>query len=145
MNGRERAKVKPVIRSVEHFGRNLVAKRSNPKTNSLMSTGKFEIKKDAKGEYRFNLKAGNGQVILSSEGYTAKDGCLNGVESVRKNAADKARFEVKMASNGKHHFNLKSSNGQVVGSSQLYADTSGLENGIQSVMTNAPEAVVEEV
>lgn len=110
-----------------------------------MSTGKFEIKQDAKGEYRFNLKAGNGQVILSSEGYAAKDGCLNGIESVKKNAVEMGRFERKEATNGKHHFNLKSTNGQVIGSSQLYADVSGLENGITSVMTNAPEAVVEEM
>jgi hypothetical protein len=50
--------------------------------------GKFEIYKDAKGEYRFNLKASNGQIIAYSEGYTSKDGCLNGIESVKKNAPD---------------------------------------------------------
>lgn len=106
---------------------------------------KFNVKTDAKGEFRFNLAADNGQVILSSEGYTKKDSCLNGVESVRKHAADKKWFEVKEASNGKHHFNLKASNGQVIGSSQMYADPSGLENGIKSVMTNAPDAELVEV
>ena len=110
-----------------------------------MSTGKFEIKKDAKGEFRFNLKAGNGQVILSSEGYSAMDGCTNGIESVKKNASDDGRYERKQASNGKHHFNLKAGNGQVIGSSQLYADAGGMENGIASVKANAPDAVVEQV
>lgn len=110
-----------------------------------MSTGKFEIKKDVKGEYRFNLKAGNGQVILSSEGYTAMDGCTNGIESVKKNATDDGRYERKEASNGKHHFNLKAANGQVIGTSQMYADKGGMENGIESVKTNAPGASVEQV
>ena len=109
-----------------------------------MSTGKFEIKKDAKGEYRFNLKAGNGQVILSSEGYTAMDGCTNGIGSVKKNAGDDGRYERKEASNGKHYFNLKASNGQVIGTSQMYADTGGMENGIASVKANAPDAAVEQ-
>jgi uncharacterized protein YegP (UPF0339 family) len=109
-----------------------------------MSTGKFEIKTDAKGEYRFNLKAGNGQVILSSEGYSAMDGCTNGIESVKKNAGDDGRYERKEASNGKYHFNLKAANGQVIGTSQLYADKGGMESGIDSVKTNAPDAAVEQ-
>ena len=50
--------------------------------------GKFEITKDKAGEFRFNLKAGNGQVILSSEGYKTKDACNNGIASVKKNAPD---------------------------------------------------------
>lgn len=106
--------------------------------------GKFETKKDNSGELRFNLKAGNGQVILSSEGYSSKSACDNGIESVRKNSQDDARFERKVAKNGKHYFNLKASNGQVIGSSQMYADASGMENGIASVKTNAPKASVEE-
>ena len=106
--------------------------------------GKFEINKDNAGELRFNLKASNGQVILSSEGYTTKAACENGIESVRKNSQDDARFERKEAKNGKHHFNLKATNGQVIGTSQMYADTSGMENGIKSVATNAPDAAVED-
>lgn len=106
--------------------------------------GKFEINKDNAGELRFNLKASNGQVILSSEGYTTKAACDNGIESVRKNSQDDSKFERKVAKNGKHHFNLKAGNGQVIGSSQMYADTSGMENGIKSVATNAPDASVED-
>lgn len=49
---------------------------------------KFEIYLDKAGEYRFRLKATNGEVILASEGYKAKKSCENGIESVRKNAAD---------------------------------------------------------
>ncbi|GBF49377.1 hypothetical protein LPTSP4_08880 [Leptospira ryugenii] len=49
---------------------------------------KFEVYQDKKGEYRFRLKAGNGEVIASSEGYSSKQACLQGIESVKKNAAD---------------------------------------------------------
>ncbi len=54
---------------------------------------KFETYVDKAGEHRFRLKAGNGEIILVSEGYSAKAGCANGIESVRKNAADAANFE----------------------------------------------------
>ena len=50
--------------------------------------GKFEITTDKAGKYRFRLKAGNGEIIAISEGYAAKASALNGIESVRKNAAD---------------------------------------------------------
>ncbi len=107
--------------------------------------GKFTVKTDKAGEFRFNLIAGNGQVILSSEGYKAKDSCMNGIESVKKNCADDSKFERKEAANGKMMFNLKATNGQVIGTSQMYADTSGMENGITSVANNAPKAeVIEE-
>ncbi len=50
--------------------------------------GKFEVYQDKRGQYRFRLKAGNGQVIATGEGYTTKKACLNGIESIRKNAPD---------------------------------------------------------
>lgn len=106
--------------------------------------GKFVISKRTNGEYQFNLKANNGQVILTSEGYSSKAGCENGIESVRKNAQDEDKFEKKTASNGKYYFNLKATNGQVIGSSQMYADESGRDNGIASVKANAPDASVAE-
>ena len=107
--------------------------------------GKFVITTRKNGEFQFNLKATNGQVILTSEGYATKSACLNGVESVRKNASNEARYEVKVAKNGKPYFNLKATNGQVVGVSQMYASETTMKAGIASVMRNAPEAqVVEE-
>ncbi|MCM4156711.1 YegP family protein [Gramella sp. AN32] len=105
--------------------------------------GKFEIKKDKAGEFRFNLKAGNGQVILSSEGYKAKPSCMNGVESVRKNSQFDDRFERKQASTG-HKFNLKSSNGQIIGVSEIYTTVAAMENGISSVKKNAPDASIDD-
>lgn len=104
--------------------------------------GKFFVTLRKNGEYQFNLKATNGQVILTSEGYTTKAACLNGVESVKKNAPVEARYEVKVAKNGKPFFNLKATNGQVIGASQMYSSERSMKNGIASVMNNAPEAPV---
>lgn len=106
---------------------------------------KFEVYQDARSEYRFRLKAGNGQKILASEGYSAKAGCMNGIESVRKNSQDDKRYERLKSSSGKHYFNLKASNGQVIGTSEMYESSSGMENGIASVTSNAPKATIEEV
>ena len=107
--------------------------------------GKFEISKRKNGEFQFNLKAGNGQVILASQGYADKGGCRNGIESVQKNSPDDARYERKMSSNGKWFFNLLAGNGQVIGSSEMYESEAGRENGIASVKNNAPGAdVVDE-
>ena len=104
--------------------------------------GKFEITTRKNGEYQFNLKATNGQVILTSQGYATKANCLNGVESVKKNSADEKRFEKKVATNGKPFFNLMATNGQVIGTSQMYANETNMNNGIASVMNNAKDAQI---
>jgi len=106
--------------------------------------GKFECYKDKAGEFRFRLKAGNGETILSSEGYSAKSGCKNGIESVRKNCVNPDRFEKKETASGKFRFNLKSSNGQVIASSQNYSSASGCDNGMKSVARSAPDAAVDD-
>ncbi len=106
--------------------------------------GKFIISKRKNDEFQFNLKASNGQVILTSEGYTTKAACTNGIESVKKNSTEIKRFETLTAKNGKFYFNLKATNGQVVGSSQMYESESGCKNGMESVMKNAPDASVED-
>jgi len=105
-------------------------------------SGKFVISKRSNGEYQFNLKASNGQVVLTSEGYKDRAGCENGIASVKKNAADDARYERKTAANGKFHFNLKAANHQVIGSSQMYESEASRDNGIESVKNHAPEATV---
>ena len=106
--------------------------------------GKFVITLRKDGEYQFNLKAGNGQVILSSQGYAGKPTCLNGIESVRKNSQDDSKFERKESSSGKPYFNLKATNGQVIGNSEMYESVAACENGIESVKKNAPDATVED-
>jgi len=107
--------------------------------------GKFEIYEDNAGEYRFRLKASNGQNILSSEGYTSRASCLKGIESVKTNAPDDARYERKETSSGKYMFNLKAANHQVIGTSQQYESVASRDNGIESVKKHAPEAKMVEL
>jgi uncharacterized protein YegP (UPF0339 family) len=104
--------------------------------------GKFIITKRRDGEYQFNLKAGNGEIILISEGYTTKYGCKNGIESVRINSQIDSRFERKIAVNDKYYFVMKAGNGEIIGKSQLYLTKQGMENGVQSVKDNAPSAEI---
>lgn len=107
--------------------------------------GKFVITKRTNGDFQFNLKATNGQVILSSQGYSSKDGCKNGIDSVKTNATNDARYEKKTSINGKYYFNLNASNGQVIGTSEMYESNAGRDNGIESVKSNAPGAEIEEL
>ena len=106
--------------------------------------GKFIITKRTNGEFQFNLKAGNGQVILTSEGYTTKANCKNSIESVRKNSQDDKKFDRNTSKNGKFYFNLKATNGQIIGTSEMYESESARDNGIASVAKNAPDADVKE-
>ena len=104
--------------------------------------GKFEISLRKNGNPQFVLKAGNGRVILASQGYKSKKSCLEGVESVKKNGPLEERFERLVAKNGQPYFNLKASNGQVIGTSEMYSSASAMEKGIASVKNNAADAEV---
>lgn len=119
--------------------------------------GKFEVK-PAKTGFVFNLKAGNNEVIGTSEVYTTKAACLNGVESVRKNApianiedqtagesAKNPKFEIYEDKAGEFRFRLKATNGEPILASEGYTQKSSCKNGIASVMKNAPDADVVEV
>lgn len=106
--------------------------------------GKFELYKDKRGEFRFRLKASNGQTILASEGYKAKPSAKNGIESVRKNGTTDSLYERKTSKNGQFMFNLKATNGQVIGTSEQYKTEAARDNGIASVMKNAPGAKVDD-
>jgi uncharacterized protein len=107
--------------------------------------GKFVIKRRVNGEFQFNLKADNGLVILTSEGYSSKTGCTIGIEAVRKNAPDNDRYDKKISANQKHYFNLKASNGEIIGTSEMYESTYGRDIGISSVKANAPTATIEDL
>jgi uncharacterized protein YegP (UPF0339 family) len=106
--------------------------------------GTFLVSKRKNDEFQFVLKAGNGQVILGSEGYSTKVSCENGIESVRKNSQVDERFDKLEAKNGNLYFNLKASNGQIIGTSEMYESAAARDNGIESVKKNAPDADVKE-
>ena len=99
--------------------------------------GKYDLKKSPSGKHMFNLKAANGQIILTSELYDSKKAAENGIASVKKNAGNDARFERKESKKGQPCFVLKAANGQTIGKSEMYSGKSGMENGIASVRKNA--------
>ena len=105
--------------------------------------GSFLVTKRKNEEFQFVLKAGNGQVILASEGYNTKAACENGIESVKKNSQIIDRFDKLESKSGKPYFNLKASNGQIIGNSEMYESVASRDNGIESVMKNAPDADVK--
>jgi uncharacterized protein YegP (UPF0339 family)/uncharacterized coiled-coil protein SlyX len=109
-----------------------------------INIGKYVISIAKDGEYYFNLKATNGQTILTSEMYSSKAVCTNGIESVMKNCDDDNKYERKLATNKKPYFNLKAANGEVIGTSEMYESEAGMENGIASVKKNGSSATIIE-
>ena len=121
--------------------------------------GKFVVRNTNTG-IKFDLKAGNGEVIATSEVYSSKDACLKGIASVQKNAPVAAvenqtvegfaeekhpKFEVYTDKAGEFRFRLKATNGQVIAVSEGYKAIASCLNGVESVKKNAPEApIVEE-
>lgn len=106
---------------------------------------KFEIFKGQNDKVYFRLKARNGQVVLTSQGYSSKAGAKNGIESVQNNCGDDNCYEVKEAKNGKPFFNLLATNKQVIGNSQMYASMSSLRSGIAAVKKAGSAARVEDL
>jgi uncharacterized protein YegP (UPF0339 family) len=99
-------------------------------------SGWFELSAAENGQFKFVLKAGNSEVILTSELYTTRAAAQNGIESVQKNSPLDERYERKEAKNGKPYFTLKAGNHQVIGTSQMYASEASRDNGIASVKAN---------
>ena len=108
-------------------------------------SGTFEIDEDKAGEFRFRLKAANGEKILASEGYKQKASAKNGVESVKKNALEDDRYDRKTASTGAPYFVLKAGNNEVIGTSEMYSSEGARDKGIDAVKRAAPDAPLEEV
>lgn len=118
--------------------------------------GKFVVKETEKSVH-FNLVASNGEVIGSSQNYSTKDGCLNGIESVRKNAEaakledqtvenfeteTNPKFEIYTDKAGEFRFRLKARNGEIIAVSEGYKAKASCLNGIESVRKNAPDAPI---
>lgn len=106
--------------------------------------GWYELSKSSDGQFRFVLKAGNGETILTSELYKAKASAENGIASVQTNCTLDERYERKSSSNGKPFFNLKAANSQIIGSSQMYSSEAARDNGIESVKTNGTTTVIKD-
>ena len=107
--------------------------------------GWYELKTTKNGQFMFNLKAGNSEIILTSEQYTTKEAAKNGIASVQKNSPDDARYERKTAKDDSPYFVLKAGNHQVIGQSEMYSSSSAMEKGIASVKKNGPTETIKEV
>ncbi|HFF9411106.1 TPA: YegP family protein [Escherichia coli] len=106
--------------------------------------GWFELDKSSNGQYKFVLKAGNGEIILTSELYITKSSAANGIASVQANSPLDERYDLKDSSNGKFYFNLRAANHQVIGTSQMYATKQSRETGIASVKTNGTTTTIKD-
>ena len=117
--------------------------------------GKFEVK-TVKTGIKFNLKAGNGEIIATSEIYTSEAACMKGIESVRANCLSEVedqtvegyeklkhpKYEVYLDKAGEYRFRLKARNGEIIAASEGYKKKAGCLNGIDSIKRNAPDAEV---
>ncbi len=102
----------------------------------------FTLQKASNDLYYFRLRANNGQVLLTSEGYASKAGCLNGVDAVKANGSAETRYERKTSSNGKYYFILKASNGQIIGTSEMYEVVTTRDSAITAVQSIVADAMV---
>ncbi|MBK8461171.1 MAG: YegP family protein [Micropruina sp.] len=100
----------------------------------------FEITKDDKGGFHFKLRTAEGRTLLRSEAYTAKASAKNGIDSVRKNADVPGRLTVSQAKDGRPYLNLRAANGQVVGTSPMFADSATCEAAIAAIRGGAARA-----
>lgn len=106
--------------------------------------GWFELSKSSDEQFRFVLKAGNAETILTSELYKAKKSAETGISSVQTNCGTTERYERKESKNGKHYFNLKAANSQIIGTSQMYESAQACEKGMESVNTNGISKTVKD-
>ena len=106
--------------------------------------GQFEIETRSDGQFMFNLKMGS-EAILESEAYTTKAACVNGIESVKKNAPDEGRYRRTTAADGTFRFALDAANGQAIGASEYYETASARDDAIEFVKKNAPDAEVKDL
>lgn len=102
------------------------------------------ILKSSGDKFLFNLRSGNHQVILSSQRYASKASALGGIESVRKNSPSDARYSRLTAKDGSHYFTLTATNGEVIGTSEMYTTAAARDKGIESVKANGPTAPVQD-
>jgi uncharacterized protein len=107
--------------------------------------GKFTLFKGKDNQFYFHLKANNNEKVLASEGYTHKQGCLNGIDSVKRNAPYDSNYGRRNALNGQYYFVLKASNGEVIGTSETYTTAQARDHGIEVVKKEAPNASTEDL
>lgn len=112
---------------------------------AVIPAGRFQVFRGKDGQYYFRLRDEQGEIILASEGYTTRTNSLNGILSVKKNAALSECFQRRAAANGGSYFVLKAGNQQVIGTSQTFSSQDDLENDLRNVQELAPRADIEDL
>jgi len=106
--------------------------------------GSYKLNQSKDGKFFFVLQAENGQTVLTSQRYSAKQSAKAGIESVRKNCGDDARYERKQSKRGAPFFVLKAANAQVIGTSEEYSSAKAMEDGVASVKRLGKAAKLKE-
>ena len=110
-----------------------------------MDNPKFQIFLGDNEQFYFRLRAANGEPILASEGYVAKDGCENGIESVKENSPKDERYKREESDDEQYYFNLVAANGEIIGTSEMYTTEQARDSGIEAVKKVAPDAPTEDL
>ena len=111
-----------------------------------MENPKFQLfQSDANGEFYFRLRAGNGEPVLASEGYTTKENCMNGISSVKINSQRAEAYTDKIAKDDQYYFAIKAVNSQIIGVSEMYSTEAARDNGKKVVHEIAASAPTEDL
>jgi uncharacterized protein len=108
-------------------------------------TSYFEIKRAADAQFMFNLKAGNNEIILTSQTYASKQAAEIGIASVKANSKDDGRYDRRTAADKSPYFVLTAGNAQVIGNSEMYSSVFSMEAGVASVKANGPGAATKDL
>jgi len=137
----EAGKANPELRTLSRIGKafGLIVGFVPTPEMRYMRRGRFEIFRDKAGEFRFRLKATNGQVVLASEGYAARQAAEDAIESLRRAARDGDSYDRKETASGQYRFHLKAA-GRIVGTSENYVTSAARDEGIAAVKKAAPDA-----
>lgn len=105
---------------------------------------RFVISQTPDAAFHFTLRAGNGEVMMSSEGYKSKDACEDGIANAKANSHFDERFKKMTSISQKRYFTLKAENGDIIGTSEMYESVAGRDNGIAAVKSNAATAYTDD-
>jgi uncharacterized protein YegP (UPF0339 family) len=110
----------------------------------IIMKGYYQIKTASDGRHQFTLHAGNHEIILLSQLYAERSGVEKGIAGVQEHGPHESRYERKLSAKGEPYFSLKSTNGQIIGTSEMYGSEASRDNGIRSVMANSVSTVIKE-
>lgn len=108
-------------------------------------SAQFELESGKDGRFHFNLKAGNGEIILTSGLHDTREAAIAAIALVRASASRDALFERRTGANDEPYFVLKSAAGDILGRSEMYSSRRAMEGGINSVVRNAPGALLQDM